>query len=290
MPEGHTIHAQARRLADAFGGQEVAVSSPQGRFAESADLLDGTVLTGAEAVGKNLFVAFEGDRLVHVHLGLIGRFSVVPHEHGDGEVPVTGTVRWRVRDDAHVADLRGPNLCALVTPQERDEVVAKLGPDPLRADADPDRAWERIRRSGRGIGDLLLDQKVLAGVGNVYRCEVLFRHRIDPFRPGKELRRGTWQTVWDDLVRLMPLGVAYGQMLTTDDLIAQGEQWQQDAPAEVAEYTASLTGEGRGEAFERRYHVYRRTGEECPTCGATIKEEKVGGRRLYWCGRCQRRR
>ena len=92
--------------------------------------------------------------------------------------------------------------------------MERLGPDPLRADADPGRAWRRIQRSDRAIGDLIMDQEVLAGVGNVYRAEVLFRHRIDPLRPGRSLRRSQWQAVWDDLVELLAEGVRTGRIDT----------------------------------------------------------------------------
>jgi formamidopyrimidine-DNA glycosylase len=184
MPEGHTLRRLAGLLGDAFTGRRVQVTSPQGRFAADAALLDGSVVIGTDAAGKHLFVEFEHDRLVHVHLGLIGRFDVVT---GAAEVPEpVGQVRLRlVAEDAAgatYADLRGAIICDLVGPARRDEILAALGPDPLRADADPSRAWARISRSDRPIGDLLMDQHVLAGVGNVYRAEVLFRHRTHPLR------------------------------------------------------------------------------------------------------------
>ena len=289
MPEGHTIHAQAQRLTRAFAGEPVQVSSPQGRFAESAALLDGGVFVGAEAAGKHLFTHHEGDRIVHVHLGLIGKFSVLPHDAGEGEPPISGAVRLRIKDDAHVADLRGPNLCALITAEERDAVVAKLGPDPLRDDADPDRAWAKISRSGRSIAELLMDQSVVAGVGNVYRCEILFRHRVDPVRPGKEIKRATWNALWKDIDLLLPLGVSYGQILTMEDQVDDALAWLARDRGEVDAYTATLTGDGHGQHFERRFYVYKRTGSECVHCGSIIRTEKVAGRHLYWCGRCQRR-
>lgn len=290
MPEGHTIHAQARRLERAFAGRRVRVSSPQGRFAEAAALLDGTTYVASEAAGKHLFLHFDDDRIAHVHLGLIGAFSVLPHDHGDGDVPVRGAVRLRVRDDEHVADLRGPNLCALITPEDRDAVLARLGPDPLRDDADPERAWARIRRSGKPVAELLMDQAVLAGVGNVYRCEILHRGRVDPFTPGKELSREAWEGVWADLELLLPLGVAFGQILTMRDQVDDALDWITRSPQAVEEYTAGLTGGGLGEHFERRFHVYKRTGEACRECGTPIRTQKIAGRHLYWCEHCQRGR
>ena len=190
MPEGHTLFRLAAALDDAFAGKRVRVSSPQGRFAAEAAQFDGQLLEGAESAGKHLFIEFAGERFVHVHLGLIGKFDVLPGP----AVPAVGQVRLRLEtagptDPPAYADLRGATQCALIGPERRATVLAGLGPDPLRADADPDRAWDRIRRSDRSIGDLLMDQAVLAGVGNVYRAEVLFRHRLHPLRPGRTLRR-----------------------------------------------------------------------------------------------------
>ena len=133
-----------------------------------------------------------------------------------------------------------------------------------------------------------MDQAVLAGVGNVYRCEVLFRHRVDPFRPGREIRPTTWRAIWDDLARLMPLGVAFGQIITMDDQVA-------DALAEVADgsaaaHTEAFTGARLGERFERRFYLYKRTGEPCHVCGSTVRTQLIAGRNMFWCGRCQRRR
>jgi endonuclease VIII len=280
MPEGHTLHALAGRLGRAFASTAVEVSSPQGRFTDGAALLDGRVLRGASAWGKHLFAEFEGDAWLHVHLGLIGKFAVHRRRPADGappgHEPVQGQVRLRLLNDRYVGDLRGPNLCAVVTPEDVEAVHARLGPDPLRPGADPDVAWRKISRSQRTVAELLMDQTVLAGVGNVYRCELLFRHRVDPFRPGREVRAATWRAVWDDLARLMPLGVVAGQILTLEEQV----------DAAVAELESS----GRITPPERAYYVYRRSGEPCRLCGAKVRTELVAGRNLFWCGRCQRRR
>ena len=207
MPEGHVTHALAGRIGTAFAGRPTTVSSPQGRFDDGAALLDGLALIDASAWGKHLFVEFDRDRWLNVHLGLIGKFSVMRHNLApdperpgmpDGQVPVVGQVRLRLLNDTWVADLRAPTVCAVVTPEKVAQIQARLGPDPLRPDADPDLAWRRISRSTKPIAELLMDQGVLAGVGNVYRCEVLFRHRVDPFRPGKEIRPSTWLAIWDE--------------------------------------------------------------------------------------------
>jgi endonuclease-8 len=293
MPEGHTLHALAGRLDRAFAGSPVAATSPQGRFAAGASRLDGTVLVGSSAWGKHLFVEFDGEVWLHVHLGLIGTFPVVPLPAElvgmpAAHLPVTGQVRLRLAGDGHVADLRGPNLCAVITPAEVHAVEARLGPDPLRGDADPELGWSRISNSRRPIGELLMDQAVIAGVGNVYRCEVLFRQRVNPFRPGQEVRRTTWQKLWDDLSQLMRIGVAYNQILTMDDQVT--EALGEVASGAAARDTPTLTGERLGDRYERRFYLYQRAGEPCRVCGSRVRSVAAAGRTLYWCGRCQRRR
>ena len=166
----------------------------------------------ASAWGKHLFAEFGGDAWLHVHLGLIGKMSVQQHRRRTApgappqEVAVQGAVRLRLLNDTYVGDLRGPTQCAVVTPEEIEAVHARLGPDPLRPGADPEVAWRKIHRSRRPVAELLMDQAVVAGIGNVYRCELLFRHRVDPFRPGTEIRPATWAAIWQDVVDLMPLG------------------------------------------------------------------------------------
>ncbi len=273
MPEGHTLHRIAARLHAAFAGQAVAVSSPQGRFASGAALLDGLEVVQARAHGKHLFVEFSGERILHVHLGLIGTFTIDAVAYV-GERPVIGQVRCRIATEEHVADLRGPMTCAVITPDEEAAVHAKLGPDPLR-DKDADDAWERIHRSGKSIAALLMEQDVLAGVGNVYRCEVLFRHRINPMTPGRRLKRASWELIWADLRRLLPLGVATSRIVTV---------------AEEVEQVESALAKGEEVHLEERTsYVYKRTGEECRVCGSRVRAKDVAGRTLYWCGNCQRR-
>jgi endonuclease VIII len=115
MPEGHTLFALARDLHEAFAGTTPEVTSPQGKFEEGAAELDGHRLLRATSRGKHLLVEFADDRWLHVHLGLIGSFTVDQHEW-TAEVPAVGAVRLRLRTEQHVADLRGPNLCEVATP------------------------------------------------------------------------------------------------------------------------------------------------------------------------------
>lgn len=274
MPEGHILRRLALEIDGAFAGRAVRVSSPQGRFAADAAQLDGAVLVGADAFGKHLFVEFVGERFVHVHLGLIGKFDV----HRDvEEIPLpVGQVRLRLATTtgpatASYADLRGATQCDLVGLAERDAIIARLGPDPLRADADVEEVWRRISRSHRTIGDLLMDQGVIAGVGNVYRAEVLFRHRMDPQRPGRTLRRSQVQAIWDDLVELMGEGVGTGRIDTVRP-----------------EHTPQAMGrEPRKDDHGGEVYVYRRHQQPCHVCGSIVRTDVLVGRNLFWCPRCQ---
>ena len=136
MPEGHTIHRAARRQNAVLAGHALRVSSPQGRFAAGAAALDGRVLLGVEAVGKHLFQRWEGDEVLHVHLGLFGRFREQPSP----PEPPRGAVRLRVEAPEVTMDLSGPTACELVGEEGMARIVDRLGQDPLRGDADPDRA------------------------------------------------------------------------------------------------------------------------------------------------------
>lgn len=266
MPEGHVIHRLATDYTATFGGTEVSVTSPQGRF--DADPLDRSVFLYGEAVGKHLFLEFATGDVVHIHLGLIGKIRFEPL------APPVGEVRLRVDNGRIAADLRGPQWCRTITPDERDAVVDASGPDPLRTDADPSRGYERIRRSGKSIAALLMDQKVAAGVGNIFRAEVLFRHRLDPRVPGREITRRTWDAIWTDLVDLMHYAVAEGRIDTVRE--EHGPEAQARDPREDRH---------GGEVY-----VYRRVGQPCLVCGSEIRIAVLEGRNLYWCGRCQRRK
>jgi endonuclease VIII len=272
MPEGHTLHRLAAGLRDRFAGREVAVSSPQGRFAESAALVDGARLLDAEAWGKHLFVSFPADRWIHVHLGLIGTFEL----SDDQAPPPVGQVRLRLETTQPpwaYGDLRGATACELVTGGQRAAILDRLGPDPLREDADPSRAWERVRRSRQPIGQLLMDQTVLAGIGNVYRAEVLFRHRMHPLRPGNTLRRRQLESIWDDLVSLMEEGVRTGRIDTVR-----------------AEHMPEAMGRPpRQDDHGGEVYVYRRSDMPCHVCGSPVRTEVLAGRNSFWCPRCQPR-
>jgi endonuclease VIII len=263
VPEGHTIHRLARQQQKLFGGRVVHASSPQGRFVEGAALIDGQVLRRTEAYGKHLVHHYTGGVLLHVHLGLYGKF---PAAAGAPPEPI-GALRLRLVGETHYADLRGATACELLTPAERTALLARLGPDPLRRTADPSAAYARLARSKTAIGALLMDQKVIAGIGNVYRAELLFRHRVDPFRPGTTIDASLWAEMWTDLVALMTAGVRTGRIETVR---------AQDRPRK----RGALRREEAG-------YVYRRAGLPCRVCGTEVATTELVGRNLFWCPSCQ---
>ena len=261
VPEGHTIHRLARDQQRLFGGTVVTASSPQGRFADGAARLDGQTLLRTEAYGKHLLHHYGNGVILHVHLGLYGKFTT-----GSGEPPEPrGALRLRLANGEAWTDLRGATACELINPDQLDLLLARLGPDPLNPRADPAPAQRRIARSRAPIGVLLMDQAVLAGVGNVYRAEVLFRARLDPLQPGRDLAPRLWDEMWDDLVVLMRAGVRSGRIVTT---------LAEDRPA------------GRV-TRDRAHYVYRRTGLPCRICTTSIATAPLAARNLFWCPFCQ---
>jgi len=263
MPEGHTLHRLARQQQKLFGGRQIAVSSPQGRFIAGAEALDRRTLVRAEAFGKHLFQHYRGAPILHVHLGLFGKFTT-----GTGEPPdPRGALRLRMVVAQAWTDLRGPTACELLDPGAFDALLRRLGPDPLRKDSDPDVAFRKISRSSVCIAALLMDQSVLAGIGNVYRAEVLFRHGVDPFRSGRSVGPELWRAMWDDLVVLMRAGVRTGRIETV-------------RPQHRTRARGALR---RSEAG----YVYRRAGLPCRVCGTPVAITELVGRNLFWCPTCQ---
>jgi endonuclease-8 len=267
LPEGHTLHRLARLHQRRFGRAAVAVSSPQGRFSDGAAAVDGRVLKRATAWGKHLFHHYDGGRVVHVHLGLYGKFT--DWDRPDGAIPLPlGQVRMRMIGADFGTDLRGATVCELIDEPGIADVVATLGPDPLRRDADPAPAWSRASKSKRPIGALLMDQTVIAGVGNVYRNELLYRHEIDPLRPGLSVTAAEFEAMWTDLVALMAVGFRTGK------IVVVRPEHDHGAPSYAPD--------------RPRTYVYRRAGDPCRVCGTTVRTAELEGRNLFWCPTCQR--
>ena len=263
MPEGHTIHRMAKDHAKLFRGQAVRVSSPQGRFDGGAETISGSVFQGTSAHGKHLFYHFDSARgerhNVHIHLGLFGKFKTRKKD----EAP-SPNCRMRIEGSPSILDLSGPTCCEVLTDEQMEEKRARLGPDPLRPDGDPDLFAARLSKRRIPIGAALLDQKVIAGLGNIYRAELLFEHRIDPLTPACELDRKTIDALWQTSVWWLKLGVRANRIITT-----------------LKEPPKRLTRIPRREAVMLYGHT------NCRVCQSSVETMTVGNRKLYVCTTCQ---
>ncbi|TWU06114.1 Fpg/Nei family DNA glycosylase [Stieleria varia] len=260
MPEGHKTHWIARRHDQMLRDQVIRVTSPQGRFRSDARNVSGKTLTGVHAAGKHLFYEFEGQRIVHIHLGRYGKYR----EHKVPPPPPVGQVRLRMIGTQACIDLNGPTTCRVITLETRDEIVSKLGPDPL-AGGRKSVAWDSISVSKKPIGALLLDQSVIAGVGNIFRAELLYEIGMDPNKPGNALTKPDFDHMWKVLTRMMKTGLKYGKIITV---------------------TASEAGKPISQlADSERFRVYRQP--NCPGCDFAIETTDLASRKLYWCPHCQ---
>ena len=269
MPEGHTIHRQARLQKKRFVGEPLQVWSPQGRFSLGAAALDGHAIEEIEAVGKHLFYKWDHGELLHVHLGLFGRFRTYREE----PPPPTDGTRLALESTEATTYLSGPTICALIDESRRDEIVARLGPDPLatvgHAEA-VEHIAEHLSRRSSPISAALLDQKVISGIGNVYRSELLFLTGIHPLTPSKELTDHQIAELWGETVRQLELGERSGRIVTT-------------SPEHVGVQRRSDIRRSQ------RSYVYKRLGKPCRMCGTPIEMSEAGNRKVWWCPACQRR-
>lgn len=261
MPEGHMIHRLARDQSRDFVGQRLQVSSPQGRFAAGAKLLDGRILEGIDAYGKHLCYRWQGKKLLHIHLGLYGKYR----RHRSPPPVPRGQVRLRAVGEKYSFDLNGPNQCELLSSRDWSKLLDRLGPDPLRDDAEPERAWQRIQKSRAAIGGLLLDQSVIAGVGNIYRSEVLYLEGIHPQRQGKSLSREEFDRVWMRLVKLLKVGVRYNRIITAD-------------AKQIGKPPSRLNR-------QERLLIYKK--DWCERCDTMIASWKLAARTVFACPNCQ---
>lgn len=260
MPEGHTIHRAALDHARDLSDQHLHVSSPQGRVALEKLILRGTTLRRVEAYGKHLFYVFEGGTTIHVHLGLFGKF----HRRVNPPPAPRDTTRLRLEGERVTLDLVGPTACALITRAEKTALLARIGPDPLRDDASPEPFYAKVAASKVPIGSLLLDQSVIAGIGNVYRAEILFLLGIDPRRAAHTLDRATVEAMWDLTRGLLKRGVLEKRIVTTQGL--------------------TITSKRRIPRREA-VHVYRR--RTCLRCGHAVERFAQRARTTYACTHCQ---
>lgn len=266
MPEGHTIHRIARDHGKLLAGRTVRVSSPQGRFAADAARVDGAVLERIEPYGKHLFYRWSTGEVGHVHLGLFGKYRVQRTDHSPDPI---GQVRMRLQaepDDNHqqfvTVDLSGPTACTIDPPSVRRDILARLGPDPIRRGSTPAAMIERVSRSTRGIGDLLMDQAVVAGVGNVYRAEALFVAGIHPLRPGTQCDDTELDALWAIVQGMLRQGVKDGRIVT------------------VSREDLGISARAR---IPRREATYAYKRDRCLLCGDEIQRLQIANRTSYHC-------
>ena len=241
---------------------DATIASANGRMGQTNQR--GTVF---DADGENSLSSIGAPRRTRVRMAESEKESAVQSEFPPEPI---GQVRLRLLTESVCADLRGPTACEVLTTEQVDAVLAKLGPDPQHDASDEagQRFVDTVLKKQTAIGLLLMDQSVVAGIGNVYRAEMLFRAGIDPYRPGKSLSTDEAWALWRDWIHLLAIGVETGQMMTIDGL--QGDEWRA-AMANRAD----------------RHWVYKREGLPCKRCGTNIRLDEMASRKLYWCPGCQ---
>lgn len=266
MPEGHTIHRHARLQRKYLrNAGPISVTSPQGRFSAGAARLDGRSVRQIDATGKHLFYNWEGGTTLHVHLGLFGRFKTFTA----APPPPTDGTRLAMTTDSVTIYLAGPTTCDLIDPGEESEIRRRLGPDPLERRADVGDFVANLSRRRIPIGAALLDQRVIAGVGNVYRAELLFILGINPRTPANELDVAGAMALWNCTVTEMRRGERGGRIVTTDP----------------GEFGATRH---RDLLSDERLYVYKRDGLPCRRCGTEIRISEMANRSMWWCPTCQK--
>jgi endonuclease-8 len=251
----------ARDQNEALSRQRLNVSSPQGRFRAEAKRIDGLKLKRVEAAGKHLFYHFADGPILHVHLGLFGKFRT----HANPPPAPRGAVRVRFEGDDHTVDLNGPNTCELIDRDAYRATLDRLGPDPLRQDANPERAWARIHSSKTPVGLLLMDQSVMAGIGNIYRSELLHLIRVHPRTPGNALTRRQFNRLWKLALELLTLGVKHNRIITVD---------AKTLPANLAKVPR-----------RKLFRIFKKP--SCPACAGEIERFTLANRKVFACSACQ---
>jgi endonuclease-8 len=257
MAEGDTIHRNARALQEALGGRtilDIAVPNPQSplrRQSQRVDQLPGSTMTRAEARGKHLLLHFEGELVLHSHLGMRGAWRVLPA----GRASEQDRRAWVVLsvEGAQAVEREGSHLGLLTEAELRsDPRLRLLGPDVLAPDFEASTGIAALRGTdqSRQIGEALLDQRVLAGIGNIYKCEGCWSARVAPWERLADLADDELQRLVIETAALMRYGLETGRLPRS---------------------------------------IYRRAGQPCPRCGARIEARGQGdaNRTTYWCGSCQ---
>lgn len=286
MPEGHMIHRMARDHQALFEGERVTLTSPQGRFREGAEALSGATFSSAFAHGKHLFHHYTledhsrgnprggPEAFVHIHLGLYGKFK---RRALEDESIVSPNCRLRIQSEREILDLAGPTCCEVLDEEGVKRKRSQLGPDPLRSDGDVELFIQRLSKRRIPIAAALLNQSVIAGLGNIYRAELLFKHKINPMTPAHAVKETTARALWDTAVWWLALGVETDRIITTLELDTRA-----GGPLNLKNHLKdNLKALPRRESFMVYGH------EACPRCHGAIEVSAVGGRKLYACPSCQ---
>lgn len=258
MPEGDSLFKAAARLQPLVGEEAVRVSGSARAAREWASRLSGRIIEAVRSYGKHLIVDFEGGLSLRTHLGMTGEWH--RYRTGDRWSRTPGKARVVIETKEWVGVcFAAPNVTAGVTTSILGE-LDHLGPDLLADEFDPTMVAERARSSSaESVAELLLDQRVMAGVGNVYKSEVLFLQRINPQTEPAELSHE----------ELVGLAARARRLLWANRLRG----------------TRNTTGYGR----RADLWVYDRSRRPCRRCGTSIKSAEIGDlpRSTYWCPRCQ---
>jgi formamidopyrimidine-DNA glycosylase len=275
MVEGHSVHRVAHAHRRRLCGRRFVATSPNGRFAAGAAAISGGLFFSIEAIGKNLFAWFRApadgaEVCVHVHFGMSGAWATF--DAAEEEVPEpTPTTRLRLEEIVDGGS-GGPGLVTHLSAMTVQHGIGRelfeskrraLGEDPLRPDAQPLRLWEKVAKTKKGIGALLMDQSYFAGPGNIYRAEILFKAGIHPNVAGRDLTRDQFDAVWAHSVALLRRGYETGSILTVD--AAEAKTWAHPS--------------------SRRRYIYNQ--QSCPRCGDTVMSWDINNRTCYACQTCQ---
>lgn len=265
MPEGHVLHRAARQHTKKFGGHEIVAESPQGRFDQGAEQISGRAIETIDAKGKHIFYRFDSGDVLHIHLGLYGKFRMQTLPFPEP----SENARLVMSTDEDRLHLAGPTACEVLTTQEAEKLADRLGPDPILAPKDgADQIFDRLKRRSIPIGAAILDQKVIAGLGNVYRAELLFLIGLHPFTKSNEVSSENIERLWKLSVSELKAGERAGRIVTVD-------------PKELgAPSRAKLKS-------DERLYAYKRDGQECRRCGTLIRSADIDGRSIWWCQTCQ---